>query len=388
MFTQRLQHAAVGGQEDVKNMTTFRAIGLMSGTSLDGMDAAFVETDGQNVINVLAHAHHEFSSAEHMVHQQAVDEARGFGKNNASIKKCARLQSTLAASLVGKLTKEVGFSADVIGFHGQTLLHEPDKAQTLQVGDADLLCQLTGIPVIHQFRLADVKNGGQGAPLVPIYHQALLQNKNAKPSCMILNIGGVGNITYLGRRELIAFDTGPGNGLMNDLAAVVLGAAFDQNGQLAASGRVHEDLVTAFLDHPYFDQLPPKSLDRHDFDIGFVRGLSSADAMATLCAVTARCVVDGLRFLPEPPHTCFVAGGGRFNKTLMGMLQQQLPFQVCPIEDVQLSSQGLESEAFAYLAVRFLKGLPSSFPSTTGCKEPTVAGTSVGALNLVQRVIT
>ncbi len=348
------------------------AAGLMSGTSLDGIDAALIETDGEEYVRVLAHESHQFNELEKSQHQAAVRAALHGQEQSDLVAECARLQALLSAPLIQKLSQHIGCSIDVVGFHGQTLLHQPEKSHSLQVGDAPLLAQLIGIKVVHDFRSADMEEGGQGAPLVPIYHRALLAGRDGR--FLVLNIGGVANVTLVADDKLVGFDTGPGNGLMDQLMVHHGLGAYDKNGAVAATGNVRMDVVTAFLDHAYFDLAPPKSLDRYDFDLGLIRGLSVEDAMATLCAMTAHAVADGVRHLDVVPTSCIVAGGGRHNPTLLKMLADLLPCPLNTADEFGWSADGLEAEAFAYLAARFVKGLPSTFPTTTGCSKPVVAG--------------
>ena len=352
------------------------AAGLMSGTSLDGIDAALLATDGDKDVRVLAHASHQFAQHEQDIHRQAVQAALNGDINSEVIAECGRIQALLSAPLVQQLAAMSGKPIDVVGFHGQTLLHEPEQAFTLQVGDATLLSQLVNSQVVHDFRSADMNAGGQGAPLVPIYHQALL-SKQEGPQ-LVVNIGGVANLSLVDGERLVGFDTGPGNGLMDQLMMHHGRGAFDKDGAVAASGQVRMDIVTSFLDHAYFDLPPPKSLDRYDFDLGLIRGLSLEDAMATLCAMTAYAVADGLRHLDVQPNACIIAGGGRHNPTLMGMIRDLMPCRVEAADELGWSVDGLEAEAFAYLAVRFLRKLPATFPATTGCVYPVVAGELVG----------
>ncbi len=339
---------------------------------MDGIDAALIETDGEEYVRVLAHESHQFNEIEKNQHQAAVRAALLGQEQSDFVLECARLQALLSAPLIQKLSQQIAGPIDVVGFHGQTLLHQPEQARSLQVGDALLLAQLTGVKVVHDFRSADMEEGGQGAPLVPIYHQALLAGHQG-PN-LVLNIGGVANITFVSKNKLVGFDTGPGNGLMDQLMVHHGLGDFDKDGAVAASGNVRMDVVTAFLDHPYFDLPPPKSLDRYDFDLGLIRGLPVEDGMATLCAMTAHAVADSLRYLDAIPKACIVAGGGRHNPTLLKMIGDLLPCPLKTADEYGWSADGLEAEAFAYLAVRFLQGVPSTFPTTTGCRQPVVAG--------------
>jgi anhydro-N-acetylmuramic acid kinase len=277
-------------------------------------------------------------------------------------------------------------TATLIGFHGQTVAHRPPSAFrsvssgsgpaapfTWQIGNAGLLAQLTGRPVVHDFRSADVAAGGEGAPLAPGYHRALVSGLALPVG--ILNIGGVGNLTWFdadGRWG--AFDTGPGNGLIDDWAQAHVGARFDADGALAGAGQVHEDVLTAMADLAFFDQAGPKSLDRADFSIAPARGLSAADGAATLTAFTAETVALSLRTLPVRLNRLLVTGGGRHNPVLMRMIAERTGVPTAPVETEGWHGDALEAQAFAWLAVRHLKGLPLSWPETTGVPAPQTGG--------------
>ena len=269
---------------------------------------------------------------------------------------------------VRRLLAETGArSVRAIGFHGHTLAHRPEDRFTLQVGDAGRLARETGIPVVADFRSADVAAGGQGAPLAPVYHRARLAGEPGPVA--VLNIGGVANVTWIGRDgEMLAFDTGPGNALLDDWCRRHTGAPMDEDGRLAARGRIDRGVLEELLNHRYFSATPPKSLDRLSFSSVPAERLSPADGAATLAAFTAEAVARAP--LPEPPRRWIVSGGGRRNPVLMAAL----PGPAEPAETLGWNGDALEAEAFAYLAARRLKNLPSSFPGTTGCPAPMTAG--------------
>jgi anhydro-N-acetylmuramic acid kinase len=263
---------------------------------------------------------------------------------------------------------------DVIGFHGQTVLHRPAAGLTVQLGDGRLLAQATGIDVVYDMRAADVAAGGEGAPLAPAYHRALAARLPQRP-CVLLNVGGVANVTWIGANDaLIAFDTGPGNAMIDDLMLRATGAPCDADGKLAASGTVDERVVRTYLMHPYFSKPVPKSLDRNAFAPELVDELSAPDAAATLTAFTAEAIVKAREYMPTEPAVWVVCGGGRRNRTLMRMLAARVENAVVPAEAVGLDGDTLEAEAWAYLAVRSLDGLATSWPGTTGVAEPTKGG--------------
>jgi anhydro-N-acetylmuramic acid kinase len=351
-----------------------RAIGLMSGTSLDGIDAALIDTDGEGQVTPLGFVGTDYAAADRALLMRATETALTYAEPRTSDEMVAaeRLLTRTHAAAVATLLAKLGLEADtidVIGYHGQTVAHRPDRGWTWQLGDGAALAAATGIDVVSDFRGNDVRAGGQGAPLLPVYHQALAAGM-AKPVA-ILNLGGVANITWMGAEgELIAFDTGPANGLIDSWVEAETGATFDMDGALAARGRVDETVLTAMLDHPFFDQPAPKSLDRSDFTIQPARGLAAADGAATLTAFTAATIAEAFRQLPERPKRMFVAGGGRRNPVMLAMIAERTGIVPEPAEVLGMNGDAIEAEGFAYMAVRSLKGLPISFPGTTGVPRP------------------
>ncbi|SFP37279.1 anhydro-N-acetylmuramic acid kinase [Sphingomonas rubra] len=354
------------------------AIGLMSGTSLDGIDAALIETDGEALVRPVAFRGEAYSDAARAELAEATRVALTYDRPRASppVDAAAQLITRTHAMAVHKLLREAGVEAadvGVIGFHGQTVAHRPDRGWTWQIGDGAALAAATGITTVADFRSADVAAGGQGAPLLPVYHAALVAGLE-KPVA-VLNLGGVANVTYVGADgALVAFDTGPANGLVDDWVGEASGARFDQGGALAAAGRVDETVLTAMLDHPFFDEAPPKSLDRSDFTIQPARGLSAADGAATLTAFTAETVALALRHLPDRPRRLLVVGGGRHNPTMLAMIATRTGIVPETAESLGWNGDGVEAEGFAYMAVRTLRGLPISFPGTTGVAKPLTGG--------------
>jgi anhydro-N-acetylmuramic acid kinase len=349
------------------------AIGLMSGTSMDGIDAALVWTDGVSAVKIGAALTVPYGPALRRRLQRVVSE-RGADKNAAA--KVERDITLAHADAVERLLAATGLGPDkidVIGFHGHTVFHNPAERVTWQIGDAGLLAERTGIGVVGQMRLADVKAGGQGAPLVPLYHAAL-GSKLEKPLA-VLNIGGVANVTWLDADDrIVAFDCGPGNALIDDFVHARTGKLYDASGTLSLSGTIHDPVVAQLLDNPYFDRVPPKSLDRNAFDASGVAGLSTADGAATLAAFTVQAAARSLLALGKPKRL-LVCGGGRLNRAIMAGLAAALSdTEVAPVEKVGWRGDSLEAEAFGYLAVRSLKGLPLSLPSTTGVPQPMPGG--------------
>ncbi|TVV73232.1 anhydro-N-acetylmuramic acid kinase [Sphingomonas solaris] len=354
------------------------AVGLMSGTSLDGIDAALIETDGEGMVRPIAFRSEAWSAQARTMLREASALALTFDRPRTSpeIQLAADLVTRNHILAVRKLLAEAHVLPEevaVVGFHGQTVAHRPDRGWTWQIGDGEAMARALGVTVVSDFRAADVAAGGQGAPLIPIYHKALTEDLE-KP-LVVLNLGGVGNLTWIGADgSLIAFDTGPANALIDDWMLAETGRSHDEGGALGASGRVDETVLTAMLDTPFFDAPPPKSLDRADFTIQPARGLSPADGATTLTAFTAIAVSYGLRLLPEKPARLIVAGGGRHNRTLMTLIGEACGLRAEPIEALGWNGDATEAEGFAYMAVRSLRGLPISFPGTTGVASPLTGG--------------
>jgi len=356
-----------------------KVIGLMSGTSLDGIDAAILDTDGEAVAipgPAITRPYHPWTRATLHAALTAAVQMHPQGPMPDEIQKAERLLTDAHIEAVNALLEAAELkSADIafVGFHGQTILHRPSDHRTWQIGDGAVLARATGIAVVNEFRIADVDAGGQGAPFVPLYHRVLAEGM--EPPIAVVNIGGVANLTYIGTKgELIAFDTGPGNAALDDWAFAHTGQAVDRDGRLAAAGQVNETVLALMLRHPIFLQPPPKSLDRFDFPMTAVEGLSAADGAATLTAFTAAALARAEEHLPQAPKTWIICGGGRHNPVLMKELRARLKGEVLSAEDAGWRGDFLEAEAFAYLAVRSVKGLPLSLPSTTGVPYPMPGG--------------
>jgi anhydro-N-acetylmuramic acid kinase len=349
------------------------ALGLMSGTSLDGVDAAVIRTDGETV----AETGPALTIAYDSDLRERIRAVLGdsLARTSAEV---ARAVTLAHAETVKALLAKSGFpvaALKLIGFHGHTILHRPDAGITRQIGDGALLAQMLGVPVVNDFRTADVVAGGQGAPLVPLFHRALAQG--LETPLAVLNLGGVGNVTWIGGPgddEILAFDTGPGNALIDDWVLRHTGRAFDENGAIAASGTVNQVALAALLTNPFFNRQPPKSLDRNHFNITVLAGLPVNDGAATLAAFTAASVARAREHLPAAPKRWLVTGGGRHNAALMKALRQALSAPVDSVETVGWDGDALEAQAFAFLAVRSLRGLPLSLPRTTGVGRPMPGG--------------
>ncbi len=345
----------------------YKAIGLMSGTSLDGsIDVALIETDGQGLVYPLGFYAHPYDAGV----RGAVRACFGKTQADADTDKAEALVTDIHIEAV----KASGFAADIIGFHGQTITHDPASGFTWQLGDGARMAKETGMDVVHDFRSADVAAGGQGAPLAPLYHQAIFEG-HLRPVA-VLNLGGVGNVSYIGKDRLIAFDTGPANALMDDFCAKHFDREFDQDGAIARSGKADKGFVDAFLAHDYFKEAPPKSLDRNDF-AGVLESLPAdpKDAMASLAVCSAAAVAASLKHFPRGPQEWYVCGGGRKNGFMMELLADMLaPAPVKAIEEAGFDGDAIEAQAFAYLAVRSKLGLPLSMSGTTGVAEPLTGG--------------
>ncbi|MSU89970.1 anhydro-N-acetylmuramic acid kinase [Rhodobacteraceae bacterium 2CG4] len=352
------------------------ALGLMSGTSMDGVDAAALLTDG---VGVLGFGPKRFLAFPDALRAELAA-AQGLWQDDR-----ARLPG-IEAQLAGLYAEAVRFfpTTEIVGMHGQTLAHEPACFRTHQAGDGAALARDGGKPVVWDFRAADVLSGGEGAPLAPFFHHALARMLGLDAITAFLNIGGVANVTWIdpaaARPErpgaLVAFDTGPGNAPIDDLVAARGQGSFDRDGALAAGGQVDEAVVAEVLADPYLARPAPKSLDRNHFAWlqDRVAGLATADAAATLAAVTAATIAASVRHMPEPPARWLVCGGGRHNAALMGMIAARTNAEVAPVEAEALDGDFLEAQAFAYLAVRVARGLPTSAPSTTGARLPVSGG--------------
>lgn len=372
-------------------MTMRRAIGLMSGTSLDGIDVALIESDGQSVrvtrsgndrVAALGPTGYRgYAEEERALLARALRDAESVKvrtDRTGCLPEAEAFLTQAHAEAVEAFLKDNGLTpADiaVIGFHGQTVMHRPREGLTVQIGDGAALARRLGIPVVADLRAEDVARGGQGAPLVPVFHRALAEAAGYGGPLAILNIGGVANVTLIDAQGgLLAFDTGPGNAPLNDWMKERTGEAFDRDGATAARGEADEALVAWLLQHPYFEKTPPKSLDRHWFSHKLAGHLGTADGAATLTAFAARAIRTSLDHAAERPTRWIVAGGGVKNRTLMAMLESLLDAEIVNADDLGWSADFLEAQAFAYLALRSIEGLPLTFPSTTGVSAPATGG--------------
>jgi anhydro-N-acetylmuramic acid kinase len=371
-------------------MSRVTAIGLMSGTSYDGVDVALIETDGEEIGRLGPTGYRPYSDQERDLVRRAIAAATHLGNRTERPKILTQVEELVTDMHAEAVEAFLAANAmapsavGVVGFHGQTVLHRPDRGLTVQLGNGQALAARLGIPVVYDFRAADVAAGGQGAPVVPVFHRALVRLLKRPHPIAVLNLGGVANITFIdGDADLIAFDTGPGNALIDDFVRLRTGQPQDDDGRAAAAGQVDEEAVARVLKHPFFARRPPKSLDRNAFrhsvmEEARLADKSMQDGVATLTAITAAAVAHATKVLPRAPAGWLVAGGGTRNPTLMRMLAQRLaPVGIETVGAVGWSADALEAQAFAFLAVRALKGLPLTFPTTTGVPRPLTGGVLV-----------
>ncbi len=365
--------------EVIKPLT---ALGLTSGTSMDGVDAALLVTDGVDVF--------EYGKALNRPYDMNMRAdlrsvtGRGASGDGERLKDVERKMTLFHAQVVSELLDAAGLRAqdvDVVGFHGHTVFHSPSEHVSVQIGDGDLLARQTGIPVVNRFRNADIANGGQGGPMMASYHAALARDLE-KPVA-VLNIGGVAKMTWIGENgELLAFDTGPGNALIDDWMMKKHGTNMDFDGNMAASGTVNEKIVAALMKDPYFKKQPPKALDRDEFSAKATEQLAGenvADGAATLTAFSAQAAAQAAAdFMPKPAKRWIVCGGGAHNPTLVRFLRQRSGAEILLAREVGWNGDFLEAQGYAFLAARSLFGLPISFPTTTGVPHSMCGGTLHG----------
>jgi anhydro-N-acetylmuramic acid kinase len=359
------------------------ALGLMSGTSRDGIDAALIETDGEAQVKPLGFTSLPYSDDFRALLERACTRALALDApaHDGVIAWAQTLLEDWHLTIIDKLTSETGLRPDVIGMHGHTIAHRPERGWSWQMGDGKSLSDHLGLCVVNDFRRNDVEHKGQGAPLIPIYHAALMAT--APKPCVLLNLGGVGNITALDEGGAIfACDTGPGNALIDDWVQQHGAGRYDAQGALAGAGAVDEIALAALLNSPYFKQPLPKSLERAAFTTAQVQHLPLIDGAATLTAFSAQAVARALHLLPFHPREIIVCGGGRHNPVLMRAIARATGCATTPIETLGRNGDALEAEGFAYLAVRCLKGLPISFPKTTGAPHPLTGGVVHGRSRL------
>jgi anhydro-N-acetylmuramic acid kinase len=358
----------------VSKLTT--ALGLMSGTSLDGIDVALIRTDGENIVERGPSQTYAYSDAQRAVLQAALMDAKSLERRDERPFGLAQAEAELTdwhVQAVKNFLKANPGTADVIGFHGQTVIHRPEIRLTVQLGDGSALARKLGVPVVYDMRAADVDSGGQGAPFVPVYHRALAASVKDRP-VVFVNIGGVSNVTWIGAEgDMIAFDTGPGNAPLDDWALKHTGVARDVDGRLAATGTPDEAIIGQFFDQPFFKLAPPKALDRNSFAALDLAALNPVDGAATLVEIVVRAIARATSWVPEAPKGWIICGGGRHNPVIMKALRKRL-YNIQPAEAYGFNGDSVEAEAWAYMAVRSLNKLPLSYPMTTKVREPMTGG--------------
>ena len=359
------------------------ALGLMSGTSMDGIDVAQVISDGESHIEFGPTLAIEYPVDIRNNIESGLVDAQQISQRDQRPGSLGELElqiTQLHCEAVERFLKINGLApseVDLIGFHGQTVLHRPEVGMTVQLGDGELLAQETGIDVVFDMRAADMKANGQGAPLVPVFHQALASKIDCKFPVCFVNIGGISNITYIDADQIVAFDTGPGNTLIDQWVQAKGGIPFDQGGKIGSEGSIVQPILDRYLDNGFFAQSAPKSLDRNDFEALDISKAELSDGARTLARVTAQTIVKAKEHLPETPKTWIICGGGRLNSNIMYDLTDLVLADeavVFPSEQVELQGDMLEAQAFAYLAIRSVGGFPLTYPKTTGCYHPTTGG--------------
>ncbi len=361
------------------NLKKFVSIGLMSGTSMDGIDAALIITDGFKVIEFGPTKSIGYSDKLKYDLKLIANEYKTTDGKKIELKANAIADhlGKINAKLILDLLKESNLSAnkvDVIGYHGQTVIHNPHQHISIQLGNPNIIKEIIGSRVVYNFRKNDILNGGEGAPLTPVYHNVITQSSNSYPQ-VFLNIGGVSNITYVDKGiDPIAFDTGPGNALIDDYMMKLYAKDYDLSGDIAARGVVNRNFVKNFLSNDYFRLLPPKSLDRNHFVIDVDSSIADDDLIASLTQITIESIGLAKSYFPKKPKIWIVCGGGRNNRTIIRGLQEIIKEPVVIAEEVNLRGKYIEAEAFAFLAVRRILGMPISYPSTTGVRKPVMGG--------------
>ena len=358
----------------------YTSLGLMSGTSGDGVDASIIQSNGNSKYEVIKDKYYEYDSEIYQNIHNLKEKIHNFNDLKTLTKELNDLERKITL-FHSKVVKEISDDKkiDVIGFHGQTIYHNSQEKISNQLGDGKLLSQLTKKNIVYNFRENDLKNGGQGAPLVPIYHKLLQKKLKLKVPVVFINIGGISNLTYLNKNdEIISFDSGPGNFLIDKLLQLKSNnkIQFDKDGEIASKGSVDKNILDSYLSDPYYDSIPPKSLDVNDFNLSAVRGLSVENSIATLSDLTAQTIVNSLNFFKTKPHKIILCGGGRKNLFLIDCIKKK-NIEINLVDEFKIDGDFIESQAFAYLAIRSTLKKKISYPNTTGVKESCTGGVLV-----------
>ena len=359
------------------------SIGLMSGTSSDGIDASIIKSDGEDEVHFLGDLFLPYEEEVRNKIRSLKDKINlvvDVEKNKQTISDLEKQITLLHAMIVEEIIKKYEIeksNINLIGFHGHTILHNFKEKKTMQIGNGRLLTQLTGLNVVNNFRENDIKNGGQGAPLVPIFHKLLQKKLKLKTPILFVNIGGISNATYIGEdMEINSLDTGPGNFLIDKILQLKSKKKiqFDKDGIIAFSGRVDKNILDSYLDDPYYDLIPPKSLDVNDFNLSPLRSLNLEDSVATLSELTSLTIINAINFFRKKPNKIILAGGGRKNKYIFERIKKLTNISINNIDDYKINGDFVEAQAFAYLGIRSILKKPISFPETTGAPKPLTGG--------------
>ena len=355
------------------------SLGLMSGTSLDGIDVSIIKSDGEQYLEIIDDLYLKYNDQLKLKLKKIIDSCTSKDQLVKTSKEIDKLEKELtlchanACKLITKKNKNI--KIDLIGFHGQTILHKPQKGYSIQIGDSKLLSKITTTTIISNFRENDILNGGQGAPLAPIYHQLILSRIKSKPPSAFINIGGISNITYIDKyNKVVSFDTGPGNYLIDEWVRIKAKKEFDRDGLIAKSGQIDEEILKKYLSDPYYKKKFPKSLDVKDFNLQNLNKLSLKDGCATLSMLTARSICIALNSFKKKPNLVLISGGGRKNKYIIDNIKKKFTGSVKLIDDFSFNGDFIESQAFAYLAIRSYLKKFITFPSTTGVRKPCLGG--------------
>tara|TARA_B100000989_G_scaffold284322_1_gene251030 strand:+ start:31 stop:1128 length:1098 start_codon:yes stop_codon:yes gene_type:complete len=356
---------------------SFIALGLMSGTSLDGIDASIIKSNGEDILEIMDNKY--FSYPEEFKKRLStfilnVKNKIDIEKNISTYKSLERDLTLYHSRISKKIIDKSNFKIQLIGFHGQTIIHKPKDGYSIQMGDANLLSQLLKKKVIYNFRANDIKNNGEGAPLTPIYHKLLIKKFKINNPTLILNIGGISNYTYSFKNIFTAKDVGPGNVLIDEYLKKTKGINYDNNGDIASSGNINKDIINQFYEHEFYNVKEKHSYDRKEFDIGFVKGLEFEDAVATLTYFTALIISKNIKKNFKNNVSIILCGGGRKNLTLLKHLKNLTKYKINLIDDFKVDGDFIESQAFAYIAIRSYLKKPISYPSTTNVKIPITGG--------------
>jgi len=357
----------------------FYSLGLMSGTSVDGIDASIIKSDGEQFLEIVDNLYLKYGKELRLKLKSVIDSCsskddfKKLSNNIKEIEKKMTLEHARACELIIEKNKKI--KIDIIGFHGQTVIHKPYEGYSLQIGDSKLLSKQMGKTVVSNFRENDILNGGQGAPLTPIYHKLILSKIKSSHPSVIINIGGISNITYLeDKNKIISFDSGPGGYLIDKWVKKHSSFEFDDKGLIAESGKLNENILGEILNNSYYKKNPPKSLDVKDFNLSDLNKLSFEDGCATLSMLTAKTICMAINNLKEKPNKILISGGGRKNSFIIKNIKNIAKSPVYLIDEFNFNGDFIESQAFAFLAIRSYMKKFITFPDTTGVSKPCLGG--------------